>query len=420
MKKVILFLITIFLCEFLSVKDSLSIPSFARKYGFNCSMCHSGFTKLNDFGQRFRDNGYQIPGQAGKEVTVFETAPPISMRLPLGHTTYNTKAGTANSFNLYGLDLLASGVLLKNVSFVMIYTPRIDEPSAYFSGRDSSNNSASQYGALESVSLVFSNIIPNVLNIRVGKFEPAYHIFSSKRSYYLFQPYEIYGMTTPKNSYVFDDNQLGIEASGHFPIGFKYTAGIVSGNGSNPDNNSREDVYLSLSQTLGKGDGQNAGQRLGIFGYYGWQPLTLPGTVTGNMGQTNGSNNKTFSRIGLNGSLNYKAFNVQMLYFMGSDDKAFNTLDPTVNYKYNGGFIELDYVGMLNNKLVTSVMYNWIQPPDYDAEREFKAYSALCRYYLGDWSAVNVCIHAEYTHRVTGKNSKLQENIFALALDFAF
>jgi hypothetical protein len=420
MKKVILFLITIFLCEFLSVKDSLSIPSFARKYGFNCSMCHSGFTKLNDFGQRFRDNGYQIPGQAGKEVTVFETAPPISMRLPLGHTTYNTKAGTANSFNLYGLDLLASGVLLKNVSFVMIYTPRIDEPSAYFSGRDSSNNSASQYGALESVSLVFSNIIPNVLNIRVGKFEPAYHIFSSKRSYYLFQPYEIYGMTTPKNSYVFDDNQLGIEASGHFPIGFKYTAGIVSGNGSNPDNNSREDVYLSLSQTLGKGDGQSAGQRLGIFGYYGWQPLTLPGTVIGNMGQTNGSNNKTFSRIGLNGSLNYKAFNVQMLYFMGSDDKAFNTLDPTVNYKYNGGFIELDYVGMLNNKLVTSVMYNWIQPPDYDAEREFKAYSALCRYYLGDWSAVNVCIHAEYTHRVTGKNSKLQENIFALALDFAF
>jgi hypothetical protein len=420
MKKVILFLITIFLCEFLSVKDSLSIPSFARKYGFNCSMCHSGFTKLNDFGQRFRDNGYQIPGQAGKEVTVFETAPPISMRLPLGHTTYNTKAGTANSFNLYGLDLLASGVLLKNVSFVMIYTPRIDEPSAYFSGRDSSNNSASQYGALESVSLVFSNIIPNVLNIRVGKFEPAYHIFSSKRSYYLFQPYEIYGMTTPKNSYVFDDNQLGIEASGHFPIGFKYTAGIVSGNGSNPDNNSREDVYLSLSQTLGKGDGQSAGQRLGIFGYYGWQPLTLPGTVTGNMGQTNGSNNKTFSRIGLNGSLNYKAFNVQMLYFMGSDDKAFNTLDPTVNYKYYGGFIELDYVGMLNNKLVTSVMYNWIQPPDYDAEREFKAYSALCRYYLGDWSAVNVCIHAEYTHRVTGKNSKLQENIFALALDFAF
>jgi hypothetical protein len=420
MKKVILFLITLSLCEFFSTKDSLSIPSFARKYGFNCSMCHSGFTRLNDFGQRFRDNGYQIPGQAGKEKTVFETAPPISMRLPLGRTTYNTESGTANSFNLYGFDLLAAGVLHKNISFLMIYTPRIDEPSAYFSGRDSSNNSASQYGALESVSLVFSNIIPNVLNIRVGKFEPGYHLISSKRSYYLFQPYDIYGMTSPKNSYVFDDNQIGIEASGHFKMGFKYTAGIVSGNGSSPDNNGREDVYLSLSQTFGKGDGQSAGQRIGLFGYFGKQPLTLPGTVIGNMGQTNGRNDKSFSRIGFNGSFNYKTLNVQMLYFIGSDDKAFNTINPSEKYKYNGGFVELDYICLFNNKLVTSLMYNWIQPPDYDSDREFKAYSALCRYYLGDWSAVNVSLHAEYTHRITGNTSKYLENIFALALDFAF
>jgi hypothetical protein len=420
MKKYIIFLITLLLCESISMTDSFSIPSFARKYGFNCSMCHSGFTKLNDFGQRFRDNGYQIPGQAGKEASVFETAPPISMRIPLGYTVYNSNEGTANSFNLYGMDILASGVLHKNVSFLMIYTPRIDEPSAYFSGRDSSNNSASQYGALESASLVFSNIIPNVLNIRVGRFEPGYHVFSSKRSYYLFQPYEVYNMTSPKNYYVFDDNQIGIEASGHFQKGFKYTAGIVNGNGSIPDNNNKKDVYLSLTQTLGMGDGQSAGQRFGIFGYFGKQPITLPGSVIGNMGQTNGTNSRSFSRIGFDGSLNFKGLNVQMLYFIGSDDKAFNTLSPTENYKYSGGFVELNYVGLFNNKLVTSVMFNWIQPPDFDSDREFKSYSALCRYYLGDWAAVNVSMHAEYTHRVTGNTSKLEEDIFALALDFAF
>jgi hypothetical protein len=33
---------------------------------------------------------------------------------------------------------------------------------------------------------------------------------------------------------------------------------------------------------------------------------------------------------------------------------------------------------------------------------------------------VNVSMHAEYTHRITGNTSKLEENIFALALDFAF
>ena len=37
---------------------AMAIPAFARKHGFNCNMCHVAFPKLNDFGQRFRDNGY--------------------------------------------------------------------------------------------------------------------------------------------------------------------------------------------------------------------------------------------------------------------------------------------------------------------------------------------------------------------------
>jgi hypothetical protein len=383
-------------------------------------MCHTGFTKLNDFGQRFRDNGYQIPGQEGKEKNVFDIAPPLAMRLSLGHTLYNNDKGSASSFNLYGLDLLAAGVLHKNISFLLIYTPRIDEPSSIFSGLDSINSNPSQLGRLESANLVFSNIIQNALNIRIGRFEPGYHIISSKRSYYLFQPYEVYLMTTPRNNFVFDDNQIGIEATGHFQCGFKYAAGFTNGTGASPDNNNKKDIYLSLSQILGKGDGQSAGQRIGLFGYYGWQPLTLPGTVIGTNGQTNGSGNKTFYRVGVNASANWKTLNMQAIYFLGSDNKALNTLDATKNYKFNGGFVELNYAGLLNNRLVASAMYNWVQPPSYDSDSKVNAYSALFRYYLGDWSAVNIAIHAEYTHRVTGDATKNNENLFALALDFAF
>jgi hypothetical protein len=40
-----------------------AIPPFARRYGFACSTCHVGApTKLNAFGEAFRDNGYRIPG----------------------------------------------------------------------------------------------------------------------------------------------------------------------------------------------------------------------------------------------------------------------------------------------------------------------------------------------------------------------
>jgi len=341
------------------------------------------------------------------------------MRLSLGHTLYSNEEGSASSFNLYGLDLLAAGVLHKNISFILIYTPRIDEPSGIFSGLDSINSNPSQFGRLESANLVFSNIIKDALNLRIGRFEPGYHIFSSKRSYYLFQPYEVYLMTTPRNSYAFSDNQIGIEATGHFRSGFKYAAGIINGTGGNADNNNMKDIYLSLNQTIGKGDGQSAGQRIGLFGYYGWQPLTVPGQVIGTNGQTNGTDNKTFYRLGVTASANWKTLNLQMIYFLGSDDKALNAIDATENYKFNGGFVELNYAGLLNSRLIASAMYNWVKPPSYDSGGDVNAYSALVRYYLGDWSAVNIAIHAEYTYRITGA-AENKENLFALALDFAF
>ena len=85
MKKFFIYSITVLVIAFILPVKTQAIPAFARKYGYNCNMCHTGFTKLNDFGQRFRDNGYQIPGQEGKEKNVFDLAPPLALRLSLGH-----------------------------------------------------------------------------------------------------------------------------------------------------------------------------------------------------------------------------------------------------------------------------------------------------------------------------------------------
>jgi hypothetical protein len=401
---------------FLLAGSSSAIPAYARKYGFNCNMCHTAYPKLNDFGQRFRDDGYQVAGQEGKEATVFATPPPIAMRTTAGLSVYDSKAGSTAGFNLFGLDLLASGVLHKNVSFLLIYTPRIDEPAA-----DHTGEGPAQTGALESAALVFSNIIPNALNLRVGRFEPATHAFSSKRSYFLFAPYEMYGFTTPSsaNPFSFDDNQIGAEATGHFRNGFKYGVGFVNGTGANPDNNKNKDVYANLFKTLGRGDGQSAGQRIGVFGYYGWQP-TKPGTLTSPTGEGNGSESKAFYRFGANGSLNWRTWNLELMWMKGFDDKAFHAADPSTNYEYSGLFAELDWAALMNNRLIASVLYNRVSPPASDVERQVSAVSGLVRYYLGDWSAVNVSVHAELTHRTFGKDVKVSENLFALLLDFAF
>jgi hypothetical protein len=423
MKKLSIIIVLVLIAFFFFPSSSKAIPAFAKKYGFNCNMCHTGYTKLNDFGQRYRDNGYQIPGQEGGEKTIFETAPPIALRTTTGITMYNVKtdsqSGSTAGFNLFGLDLLAAGVMHKNISFLMIYTPRIDIPAADYRGPSDSSQPA-QLASLESASLVFSNLIQDAMNIRVGRFEPAYHPFSSKRKYYIFEPYEVYTFMTPNNSFNFDDNQIGIEATGHMKCGFKYGLGVVNGNGGSPDLNASKDFYLNLSHTFGKGDGQSAAQQIGAFGYLGWQPTTLPGTIIAPTGETNGKDNKSFYRIGLDGSFNYETFNLGVLFMKGADDKSLNNLDPTKKYEYTGGFAQLDWAGLMNNRLVASLMYNWVQPPSYDSKNQVNAYSALVRYYLGDWSAVNIAVHAEYTFKRTGKDHPIDENLFALILDFDF
>ena len=419
MKKTFATIFAVFFALLVFSQAALAIPAFARKHGFNCNMCHVAFPKLNDFGQRFRDNGYQIPGQQGLEKTVFETAIPIALRTTAGYSLYGTGGQTAGGFHLYGLDLLAAGVLHKNISFLFVYTPRIDEPAADWTGPGNGDNPA-QLAAIESANVVFSNIVRDKLNLRVGRFEPGFQLLSSKRLYYILQPFEIYSFAGTRSSFDFSANQIGIEATGRFKPGLKYALGYINGTGANPDNNKFNDLYLAFSKTFGKGEGQSAGQRIGVFGYLGWQPTDFTGTIVSPVGDINGRANRTYSRIGGDISLNWRTFNLQGMAFRGVDNRAFNEIDPAVNYEFWGGIVELDWAGLPNNRLVASAMYNWVRPPGYDGAQRVNAYSGLVRYYLGSWSAVNVALHAEFTHREVGSVAPIKDNLLTLLLDFDF
>jgi hypothetical protein len=428
MKKICMLMLVLIALPLVIPAPGRAIPAFARKYGFNCMMCHTAYPKLNDWGQRFRDNGYQLPGQEGKEKNVFDTPTPIALRTSTGFNGFNsmktdtTNYQTTGGFGLMGLDLLAAGVLHKNVSVLVIYTPRIDEPTSDYMG-----SAESQPGGLESASIIFSNIIPSAFNLRIGRFEPAYHLFSSKRSYFLMQGYEVYGYSKASNDFVFDDNQVGLEATGHLNMGFKYGLGVVNGTGAKPDNNKFKDVYLTLSQTIGAGDGQSAGQRIGAFAYYGKQPILPADTTLSPTGEAASCNNKPYYRYGCAASLNWKTLNLEAMYMRGFDDKAlpkrtFPTLSFSRDYEFEGGLAELDYAGLWNNRLVASALYNWVKPLAYAPENsEITAYSGLMRYYFGDWTAVNVALHAEYTYRESkDADIKIKESVYSMLVDFAF
>jgi hypothetical protein len=403
-------------------QSAMAIPAFARKYGFNCNMCHTAFPKLNDFGQRFRDNGYQIPGQEGGEKTAFDTAIPIAVRTTAGYSIYGSEGQTATGSHLYGLDLLAAGALHKNISFFFVYTPRIDEPAADYTGANDGNN-PSQLASIESANIVFSNLVKDKLNLRVGRFEPGYQLTSSRRLYYVLQPFEIYDFSGTQNGFDFSTNHIGIEATGRFKHGFKYALGYVNGTGANPDNNKYNDVYFAVSKVFGAGEGQSAGQKIGFFSYFGRQPTDFTDTIVSPVGDVNGKANRAYYRTGGSFSLNWKTLNFQGMAFRGVDNRDFNELDPERDYVFWGGFAQLDWAALANNRLVASVMFNWVRPPWYDADHRVNAYSALVRYYLGSWSAVNVALHGEYTHRKQGVDNSvnLQEgDLFTMLLDFDF
>ena len=72
-------LLTLFLL--VDSQGAMAIPAFARKYGMPCSACHEAWPKLNNFGQTFKDNGYQMGND--RDAPIFQQPAywPIALRI---------------------------------------------------------------------------------------------------------------------------------------------------------------------------------------------------------------------------------------------------------------------------------------------------------------------------------------------------
>src|SRR6202007_970921 len=108
-----------------------ALPAFARKYGLRCSACHKAWPMLNFFGQKFKDNGYQLMNDRDAPIWQNNAYWPVTFRIvPFWHRESNDKvaidvgAGTNNGqrritstgFDLSGLDFHTGGTLEKNIS----------------------------------------------------------------------------------------------------------------------------------------------------------------------------------------------------------------------------------------------------------------------------------------------------------------
>ena len=159
-----------------SVSDANALPAFARKYGLRCSACHEAWPMLNYFGQKFKDNGYQLMNDRDAPIWQNNGYWPVTIRItPSWHRESTDKVAvdqaatgqqriTAHGFDVGGLDMLSGGTLDKNISFLFVLSS--DENAAFH---------------FESVNARFDNLFGSPwLNVKMGKFELD-NIVSEKR-----------------------------------------------------------------------------------------------------------------------------------------------------------------------------------------------------------------------------------------------
>jgi len=378
--------------------DAWAIPVFARKYGVNCTMCHTAYPRLNDFGARFRDQGYRMIGREDAEKTVLESPPPVAARTSAGYDYIEMRNVPSPSLKrgleVSGLDILAAGLLGQRIGFFMVFVPGITEARGL----------AGQEATLESANLVFSEIGGSELSLRAGRFEPAYTAFSVKRHLGV-AAYDVYDYSFP-GGLQYSATQTGLEFRYGGSGRLRGAAGLVEGSGTNRASDNPQDAYLRLEGVVGAGEGQTAGQRIGLVGYMGRaRPDVSVAAPTDEL--------QSFNRVGVDASLNTRGVNLGLQYLWAHDDGAlWGQADATT---WDGGFAELSVVPGMNTVVLARV--DMVGEPSF-LDRDVWRYTAGGRYYFED----NVAAHLEYSHQVITSTAPDDptEDFFTLRVDLAF
>jgi hypothetical protein len=287
-------------------QSASALPAFARKYGLRCSACHESWPMLNYFGQKFKDNGYQLMNDRDSPIWQNPGYWPVTFRItPIWHRVSTNKvqvdgsAGpggneakiTSSGFDLSGLDFHTGGTLEKNFSFYVLPS---SDPTASFH--------------FETVMARLDNIQGSPwFNVKLGKFELD-NLLSEKRILTLTANggiYQLYHFIPFNDHNIFGqlgDNQLGVEVMGHsYNDRTRYSAALLSSNDGQvllPYGSESYSTFITGSQAFDAG--KLGVQRLGFYVMAGEAPtswLTNMGAPIGG----SGTQNKGYSREGFVG-----------------------------------------------------------------------------------------------------------------------
>ncbi len=331
----------------LAVHEAAAIPPFARKYGLPCSACHTAWPELNAFGQRFKDNGYQLGNDRDSPIWQNPAYIPFGVRTtpqwrlerttnqPVDAVPGDSVSGTVertitqSGFDISGADLLMLGTLYKDITFGFIPTVADGERVG-----------------IEAAFVRFDNLFKSGwANLKFGKFELD-NMLSEKRSMMLssngtfYQSYHFVPLGDGTD-FGLGDNQIGTEWLGHSANSYtRFSVAALASTDGVPGLPSGKSYDGAFTLSRAFDAGRLGLQRVGVYGYAGRRPTVFETSGGVSIGGT-GTNNKSFYRVGAVGDFFIGQFELLPLFMHGSDDKdlAGGTQDAT----WNSGLLELHY-----------------------------------------------------------------------------
>lgn len=432
-----------------------ALPAFARKYGLRCSACHESWPMLNYFGQKFKDNGYQLMNDRDAPIWQNPGYWPVTFRItPIWHRVSTNKvdvdtgAGpnsgetkiTSSGFDLSGLDFHTGGTLEKNFSFYVL--PSSDATASFH---------------FETVMARLDNVFSSPwLNIKFGKFELD-NLLSEKRILTLTGNggiYQLYHFVPVGDGNIFGqmgDNQLGLEVMGHSNNDrTRYSVALLSSNDGQvglPYGEESYSTFITGSQAFDAG--RLGVDRLGFYVMAGEAPtawLTSLGAPIGG----SGTQNKGYSREGFVGQFYFgQHFDTTVVTQHGEDSAWFgqgygdlvdsviannNTPGTTLpagsrNPTWNGILVEPHFV--VSPQMILLARYETIRMSQQSTPGTPSNLGNITTYTLGYrynpfmTSRAGFAYHGEYnwfhqdgTSPVSATNLTSSELLFGLDFDF--
>lgn len=410
-----------------------AIPAFARKYALPCSACHTVWPELNVFGQRFKDNGYQLGNDRDSPIWQNNGYWPIAMRTtPNIHLESTTKQRedatpgdpssqvertvTQAGFDLSGIDFLALGTLYKNITFGLV--PTLDPDGTM---------------GIETAFVRFDNLGNSPwANVKVGKFEID-NLLSEKRITWLSNNGGFYNAyhylpVGSSNNFGLGDNQIGAELSGHSINSYtRYSFALLSTDDGEPglQGGKSLDAAFTASQAFAAGGGLGP-QRIGLFGYVGHRPTVFP-TDSGVPIPGAATDNKSFYRIGATAQVWLGSLELLPLVSHAQDNSALS--GGTQNPTWNTALLEAHYIAttrlMVQGRYELVRMSKQADPATPSKLGNVDAFALGVRAYPFMFSRDGMAFHAEFAATKTVGVAPLSggdvwsRSVF-LGFDFAF